>query len=215
MKKFTAIILAAAMAVSLVAMPAFAATTADALAILRHVAGGEQLSVAQKEALGLGADEAVTTAHALAILKNVASADSQTAQFPALEPLSAADDLLLRTLFVVHKKAHWEYTMPTLDEENLSEALLKIAQEQYAFWTTATADDVEILKYLGTYDGSDVLIIQEKGKEYAEAYTQIGEHVFPQAAWVHKDGRFYEIGVAYKAGYLTDDDIGHIAFYAA
>ncbi|MCL2109191.1 MAG: hypothetical protein FWH20_07600 [Oscillospiraceae bacterium] len=85
MKKTMAIILIAAMALA-VAIPAVAATTADALAILRHVAGGAELTAEQRAAAGIGADEAVTTAHALEILRSVAGGTAPANPVTTNEP---------------------------------------------------------------------------------------------------------------------------------
>ena len=87
-KKITAIILAAAMTFSL-AITASAATTADAIAILRQVASG---------------DTTVTTADAIAILKSIAAGTAgETSQFPPLERLSEEADLKLRENYLAFK----------------------------------------------------------------------------------------------------------------
>ncbi|MCL2109905.1 MAG: WG repeat-containing protein [Oscillospiraceae bacterium] len=73
MKKLTAVFLVIAMVTGTFQIASTAATTAGALAVLRHVSGGTQLTPEQREALGIGADEAVTTAHALEILRTAAN----------------------------------------------------------------------------------------------------------------------------------------------
>ncbi|MCL2019895.1 MAG: hypothetical protein FWG70_09080 [Oscillospiraceae bacterium] len=81
-KRIIAIILTMAMTVTLFTIPASAEklTAADALAILRHVSGGTQLTAEQRAAAGIGADEKVTTSHALAVLKSVTGSGAATTE---------------------------------------------------------------------------------------------------------------------------------------
>ncbi|MCL2019885.1 MAG: leucine-rich repeat domain-containing protein [Oscillospiraceae bacterium] len=71
--KVTALILAMVMAISLFTIPASAEnlTAADALAILKHVAGTAELTTEQRAKYGYEENQEVTAAHALAVLRAV------------------------------------------------------------------------------------------------------------------------------------------------
>jgi len=83
--KVTALILAMVMAISLFTIPASAEnlTAADALAVLKHVVGSQQLTEAQRAKLGYTADKNITSADALNVLKIVVGADTSSTPPPA------------------------------------------------------------------------------------------------------------------------------------
>ncbi|MCL2108211.1 MAG: hypothetical protein FWH20_02565 [Oscillospiraceae bacterium] len=201
MKRFTAIILTTALVATL-AVPVFAATTADALAILRHVAGGDPLSAEQRSALNIGADEEITTNHALAILKSIAGGGDigepeppmVTAPAP-LEPLTDEVDLAIRESYV-------EFLGGELHGREI------------------TAEDLEILHYFGTYNDYQIVVVYPKGG-IATAdmqFIHLGGHEIALGSgsfrlMAHKDGEFTPIQDAYEAGYITDENVRFIAFY--
>ena len=81
----------------------------------------------------------------------------------------------------------------------------------------ATADDVWILKYLGTYGGSVVVLMTDSFSSY---YAVVSHEIIDgirisygdsNKAVVWKDGSFYRLQEAYDAGLLVRDDIEMIS----
>lgn len=83
-----------------------------------------------------------------------------------------------------------------------------------------TADDVSILKYYGTYNGCEVVVMYPKGLERTadEIDIVVGDWQLslPSGSldiFLHKDGTFLKISEAYEKGLLTKSDMKAIAYY--
>lgn len=106
----------------------------------------------------------------------------------------------------------------------LSESQINALKKDYAAYKADdnfTADDYMVLRYFGTYNGCEVVIMfPELGIATLDMqYIEVGGHTIVVGSgsfevMLHKGGSFIGIEEAYEAGYLSDEDIAAIAFYS-
>ncbi|MDE5860367.1 MAG: hypothetical protein K2H23_08325 [Oscillospiraceae bacterium] len=86
--------------------------------------------------------------------------------------------------------------------------------------TAFTMDDVSILKYYGTYNSGEVVVMYPKGydmtddeNEFTVKYWEYCLSSGSLKIFLHRDGTFTEIGEAYENGWLTNKDMKTIEYY--
>ncbi len=115
-------------------------------------------------------------------------------EYPPLTPLTADEDLKLKEDF---------------------------ASYMSGIWTNPTSEEMTVMYYYGKYNGNEVVVMYSM--EYAMTddikYIDVGGLTFalPSGSLeilLHIDGDFIDIQTAYASGYLNDEDIAEIYYYA-
>lgn len=86
-------------------------------------------------------------------------------------------------------------------------------------WSSFSAEDMIIDKYLGTYNNCEVVVMYPEPavlSEYGKTVT-VGEYDFSIMGGldilIHQDSTFIEITEAYSKGLLSDEDVAAIYYY--
>lgn len=95
------------------------------------------------------------------------------------------------------------------------------AKYKSSIWTNPTSEEMTVMYYYGKYNGNEVVVMYSI--EYTmtddEKYVDVGEYTFtlPSGSLeilLHIDSDFIDIQTAYASGYLNDEDIAAIYYYA-
>lgn len=112
-----------------------------------------------------------------------------------------------------------ESYLPGSRPEPLTTEAEAVLCEDYAEYATSetetfTSDDVFVLKYYGTFDGCEVVIMNCRELPYSPAPKTISVDGYALAMpsedmelLLHRDSSFIDIRFAYENGYLTEEDI--------
>lgn len=100
------------------------------------------------------------------------------------------------------------------------EADLQLRQD-YARLTRNDPDNVEVVKYFGTYGGKEVVIMYQKDAAITDdmSYTSVNGYLIAVGSGcyeisVHCYNNFYPIQQAYNQGFLTEEDIQAVVYYS-
>lgn len=101
------------------------------------------------------------------------------------------------------------------------EAELQLRRD-YAYLTREDSpDNVEVIKYFGTYDGKEVVIMYKKDAVVTDdmSYTSVNGYLIAVGSGcyeitVHHYGYFYPLQYAYNSGYITEEDLQAIVYYS-
>jgi hypothetical protein len=193
MKKIISVFLCA---VIMLPLPAAAAdsefTTADALLILRAVAGLATLNEAQTAKYDFNNNSSVTTANALFVLKIVAGVEEPPK--PALPALSAQEERRVISDYVAHVNR----------------------MNSYPGSVNITASEIEYAGYLGTHNGYKAVMLgisSAWNEPYIEVYNFEGIEFAAKGhliIFLYKDSSFIALGDAYDQRLINYTDVRNI-----
>lgn len=144
--------------------------------------------------LPIESSEATTAQTETESSANLTSEEVVPIEYPALTSLTADEELKLKEDF---------------------------AKYMSSVWTNPTVEEMTVIDYYGKYDGCEVVMMYSMEYTMTEdiKFIDVGEYTFalPSGSLemlLHADGDFIDIQTAYAEGYLNDEDIAAIYYYA-
>ena len=111
--------------------------------------------------------------------------------------------------------------LTALTEEQENKLKEDFAAYRSHIWTDAKSEEMFIIHYYGTYNGSEVVVMWRSGYDTTSDLKEVtvGDRTFilesgSYEILLHKDSGFIDIKTAYSEGYLNDEDIETIYYYA-
>ena len=147
--------------------------------------------------------------------------------FMSVEDAYSTGNLIPEDLAMLEKTLPTLYTNPKpvpVPEPTLpltEEADLQLRTDYAAFKGEEGPDKVEVVKYFGTYDGKEVVIMYQKDAVVTDdmSYTSVNGYLIAVGSGcyditVHHCGNFYTLQEAYNKGYLTEKDLKAVVYYS-
>lgn len=105
------------------------------------------------------------------------------------------------------------------------EAEIKLKEDFYKYklndWYNPKIEDMYIQYYYGTYNGCEAVVMYSHDMTFTDDLKSVSvggyKFILPSGSFeilLHKDSSFVDINTAYEYGYLTDEDLAAIYYYA-
>ncbi len=147
--------------------------------------------------------------------------------FMSVEDAYSTGNLIPEDLAMLEKTLPTLYTNPKpvpVPEPAVpltEEADLQLRKDYALFKGEDSPDKVEVVKYFGTYDGKEVVIMYQKDAAVTDdmSYTSVNGYLIAVGSGcyeitVHHYGTFYTLQEAYNKGYLTEKDLQAVVYYS-